>query len=452
MKFILFGAGDIGLRALSVIGSAHVEYFADNYKAGMLVAGKKVISFEKMIELSKRYAIVVTTNEYISEFESQLIAAGVKQYIVFVRRYQPEMNKVLPKYNYLYNTQYMNYTDILLNYKIYKYKKIVIAGTNEYINNLIFEIAVLSELNNVKAIASDFETDQYYGIKVIGTSKISEEYDCVIVNLPREKSDIREKLDYSKYAVVDIYDVDQYIAYNRYQELEKYKNIYQGKRVFIIGNGPSVTIDDLNTLHKYGEICFGMNKVYKIFNETPWRPQYICVTDTRVMRACESYLDVISKQSEIIMADRYTHTYEKWNGLSSINYVHLKSEGYMPNYPGFSDDITKGVFWGNTVVYDIALQFAAYMGASEIYLLGIDHNNVGNVTDPRNHFIEDYFEKDEEGIYKNVVANFDAMTVAYEKAEKYSREHGFRIFNATRGGKLEVFERVSFDDLFNDEM
>ena len=37
---------------------------------------------------------------------------------------------------------------------------------------------------------------------------------------------------------------------------------------------------------------------------------------------------------------------------------------------------------------------------------------------------------------------------AYKKAEIYSRRNDFRIFNATRGGKLEVFERVDFDSLF----
>jgi hypothetical protein len=36
----------------------------------------------------------------------------------------------------------------------------------------------------------------------------------------------------------------------------------------------------------------------------------------------------------------------------------------------------------------------------------------------------------------------------YAYAERYSRDHGFRIYNATRGGELEVFERVDFDGLF----
>ena len=47
----------------------------------------------------------------------------------------------------------------------------------------------------------------------------------------------------------------------------------------------------------------------------------------------------------------------------------------------------------------------------------------------------------------NVVASIWRMDIVYEYAEKYSREHGFRIFNATRGGFLEKFERVNLDDV-----
>lgn len=170
------------------------------------------------------------------------------------------------------------------------------------------------------------------------------------------------------------------------------------------------------------------------------------MTDARVINACEDRLEEIAKESIVFMADRYC--YSKADKKENVQYVHLKSEYFKPNLPGFSDDIVNGVYWGATVTYDLGLQVAAYMGIKEIYLIGIDHNNVGSVIDPGNHFIPDYFEDDEAGIYKNVVADFGAMDLAYEKAERYSREHGFRIYNATRGGKLEVFERVNFDSLF----
>ena len=40
------------------------------------------------------------------------------------------------------------------------------------------------------------------------------------------------------------------------------------------------------------------------------------------------------------------------------------------------------------------------------------------------------------------------MVLAYKSAKKYADSHGIRIYNATRGGKLEVFERIDFDSLF----
>ncbi len=32
-------------------------------------------------------------------------------------------------------------------------------------------------------------------------------------------------------------------------------------------------------------------------------------------------------------------------------------------------------------------------------------------------------------------------------AKNYADSHGIKILNATRGGKLEVFERVNFDEI-----
>jgi hypothetical protein len=36
---------------------------------------------------------------------------------------------------------------------------------------------------------------------------------------------------------------------------------------------------------------------------------------------------------------------------------------------------------------------------------------------------------------------------SFQEAEMYTREHGQKIYNATRGGIIETFERVSFDSL-----
>ena len=42
----------------------------------------------------------------------------------------------------------------------------------------------------------------------------------------------------------------------------------------------------------------------------------------------------------------------------------------------------------------------------------------------------------------------DLQLAGYQKAKQYADAHGIKIYNATRGGKLEVFPRVDFDSLF----
>ena len=99
------------------------------------------------------------------------------------------------------------------------------------------------------------------------------------------------------------------------------------------------------------------------------------------------------------------------------------------------------------------MQLAAYMGFSEIYLLGVDHNyqktidlNGNVVVDPN---AKDYFCEGYDADIKDVVVHdMGNNTRAYMDAKKYCDATGCTtIYNATRGGKLEVFKRVNFDEL-----
>ena len=54
--------------------------------------------------------------------------------------------------------------------------------------------------------------------------------------------------------------------------LKKYKNIHKGQRCFIIGTGPSLSVEDLEKLK--GEITFGSNRIFEIYSQTDWRPTY----------------------------------------------------------------------------------------------------------------------------------------------------------------------------------
>ena len=55
------------------------------------------------------------------------------------------------------------------------------------------------------------------------------------------------------------------------------KNKFKNKRCFIVGNGPSLTVQDLDRL--VGEDCFAANLIFKIFDKTKWRPKFYCIQD-----------------------------------------------------------------------------------------------------------------------------------------------------------------------------
>ncbi|MCK4829996.1 hypothetical protein KA005_80495 [bacterium] len=113
------------------------------------------------------------------------------------------------------------------------------------------------------------------------------------------------------------------------------------------------------------------------------------------------------------------------------------------------------VWVGGTVSY-ICLQLAYYMGFSDVYLIGFDHNYTkpDNVItdgtewtsqgDDPNHFHPGYFGKGKRWHDPRV----DRMEMAYKKAQIYFAADGRKICNATVGGCLEVFDRVDYKSLF----
>ena len=126
-----------------------------------------------------------------------------------------------------------------------------------------------------------------------------------------------------------------------------------------------------------------------------------------------------------------------------------------PNFPNFSRNAARIVWVGGTVSY-VAMQLAYFMGYDPVYIIGFDHSYsvpkdaqvegraITSTSDDPNHFHPDYFGKG----YRWHDPRVDRMEVAYGRAREAYEAAGRRIYNATAGGKLEVFERVAYDSLF----
>ena len=226
----------------------------------------------------------------------------------------------------------------------------------------------------------------------------------------------------------------------KYEKIKEFEGIYKGKRCFIVCTGPSLTVDDLNKLKN--DITFSMNSIFKIFSSTSWRPDYYFFTDSTVYEKLQDSIDL----------SQYKYAFFNCNlcknfGVTSKNLVQLPVYSnyiwYKEEFKiDFSDNLYAIVYEGYTVTY-LALQMAAYMGFKEIYLLGCDCNYSGE----KQHLVE-YGIKVKA---QEAVKTENNLIVAFSAAKEYADKHGIKIYNATRGGKLEVFERVDFDSLFPED-
>ena len=147
------------------------------------------------------------------------------------------------------------------------------------------------------------------------------------------------------------------------------------------------------------------------------------------------------------------HWYEDVS-IDGAEYFYLNSGTNDNDVFGLSNDIPNHITCRSTVSLT-CLQLAVYMGFSRIYLLGVDHNFAkmfdknGNLIEDKtikNHFTDDYDSDIIDQGFK-----VDAATEAYMDVERLSRKLGtFKVYNATRGGKLEAFERVDFDEIIEE--
>ncbi|WP_052769949.1 6-hydroxymethylpterin diphosphokinase MptE-like protein [Paenibacillus sp. IHB B 3415] len=219
-------------------------------------------------------------------------------------------------------------------------------------------------------------------------------------------------------------------------ELIKYKNKHNGERCFIIGNGPSLSIADLEKL-KY-EHTFAANSIYVLYDRTDWRTSYYFCQDSTVLR---NNIEDIKKKitsTKFIKPTGYSQDTDDNAICFNVDYNNYKKR----ILPEFSEEITENVKDGYTVTYSM-IQFACYMGFKEIYLLGVDFNYIMK----DNKIDEQSYPDKRMGAKAGGNPDLEYNLLAYQVAKKYADDQGIKIFNATRGGMLEVFPRVDLDDV-----
>ncbi|MDD3944851.1 MAG: DUF115 domain-containing protein [Bacteroidales bacterium] len=228
---------------------------------------------------------------------------------------------------------------------------------------------------------------------------------------------------------------------DRFERLREFKDRYKGKRVFVTCTGPSLTISDLELLD--GEYVFGMNSIALIHDETSWKPDFYAIQDGNVYAKIEE--KVLSTDNGIVFIPfglrKKFKTLDKWVDFHISYWYHMFGLHRTNKYfAKFSGDCYHTVYDGYSIAYSI-LQLAVYIGFDEIYLLGADCSYSGK----QQHFIETGLDD------PTVVTVTKRFFASYGEAKKFADKHGIKIYNATRGGYLEMFPRVNLEDVLIDK-
>lgn len=255
----------------------------------------------------------------------------------------------------------------------------------------------------------------------------------------KNKEQLRKKLE-GHGTLLKMTYMDAWCALNKVDErMAQFHNRHKGQRCFIVATGPSLTIEDVESLK--GEVCFSMNSCIKMFDKTSWRPDYYLIFDPAVYAAL--YEDIRQADLNQIFYNSFSIPQLNREGIPvKVNSKDLTYEksAYAKKKDRpihFSENVESYIYEGHSTVYG-AIELAAYMGFEEIYLIGCDCN----------YYTQQHSEVAD---YQYTVPQNtgDLMMRDYVVARREVEARGIKLYNATRGGKLEVLERIALENVLN---
>lgn len=218
------------------------------------------------------------------------------------------------------------------------------------------------------------------------------------------------------------------------------KDKHKGQRCFVIGTGPSLNRTDLSFLKD--EILFGVNTLYSGLSKFNIKCNYWAVTDIAVWE--EHFKDILGLDNILLLSgsaakDYLTkkHYFQQFQKNEPITIRHL---GLMWIDNCFCKDLIYGAYNGDTVIIDICIQAAYYMGFEKVYLLGCDSDYSGWHRFDR--------PKSENKTTPAIEGDFSRIFKSYEICKKAFEDNDREIINATVGGKLEIFKRKRLERIF----
>lgn len=233
-------------------------------------------------------------------------------------------------------------------------------------------------------------------------------------------------------------DYRSWVARSR---LKNKLDCYRGEKAVIVCNGPSLVNTNLSLLDDV--YTFGLNKINLLFDQVAFRPSCIVAVNPYVL---EQNREFFNSTNIPLFLDNHALRI----GIRFRNNVFLI---HRTSIDKFARDCSVSVNWGGTVTF-VAMQLAFHMGFTDVALIGCDHsfqaNGPANAVAhregvDRDHFHPDYFADGQ--LWQ--LPDLDLSEASYKRAANVYGAFDRSIVNATEGGKLDIFKRVSLEEFLD---
>jgi hypothetical protein len=244
---------------------------------------------------------------------------------------------------------------------------------------------------------------------------------------------------------------------------------HAGRRCFIMATGPSLATQDLAPLA--GEITFVLNAFWKHPVVAQWQPTYYFLADPLFFDGSEMMDQFFRELRARIHASTFFVPLFYFAPVPSV--LLIREKGLLPAEQAYyfalngqldmariQDVDLTGFVPAITSVVELCIMAAIAMGCSPIYLMGMDHDWLAHQGSSR------YFYQGHAGLEKHPQIRHDLKEWSYRELMEWqlklwrgyetladlATRKGIKIYNATNGGFLDVFERTTYEEVVAEKL
>ncbi len=238
----------------------------------------------------------------------------------------------------------------------------------------------------------------------------------------------------------------------------EFENKHRGRRGFVIGTGPSLARQDLAPLGN--EITFSLSGFWKHTIIEQWQPTYYCFSDPLLFDGSPVMKDFFQSLTERVTKSKFFVPLSAFKTVQENRLLPPERTFYVPFRGDLSTDVVDDLDFTAPVpgimnVAQLCMMLAIYMGISPIYLLGLDHDWLSHTGETK-HFYPGHAGLERHPEVRPVLADWSYHHLmecqlvgwkAYENLARLSTVKGIKIYNATDGGFLDVYERANYQEV-----